>query len=533
MSGAPRRDGPRPFNQGGRFEGPREEHREPPPPVALNVNLRPEEKGVEALARQIRLTGRAYPLFDIGQLILKKHDRYDVQLSVIKGADGKPVQPLFVCDLDDTLWLSEQEAGDHVLSRHFATFYQTEKIPTDPPKGVYTFVAQCGMSGLIFGPPNYHDYQTKLRKLHQERFARMPFDVFKARVKIVKDEAVVKKWVEEQSFRFEYVCLNVPETIKLNTREEVEKHFRETHLANVVKSVENRDLSGPAAHQQSNYAIRNVVRRAWEDQTRFPLKLVNVLSQQFASHGLQFFKLNGNVTYVAVSRPRYLDLEATPVSESVQRILEFIRHTPHCTRRKLFDALAGVSAAPGAASRAAAPVPVADATASPAETPVAPTALDADVSAHIAVINGDLHWLIHQGHVIEFANGILESARKPAFTPPKPGKKPAAKAPPAEPQNAAPTPLVQQTGEGDAGESSDADASSAEPDGAASASSDLAATTTEPAQAEQVDLSNDGSSQAEENSIPSAAASADFETASQPPAVEIKTEPGQMPVQAS
>src|SRR5205823_2272169 len=30
-----------------------------------------------------------------------------------------------------------------------------------------------------------------------------------------------------------------------------------------------------------------------------------------------------------------------------------------------------------------------------------------------------LHWLIHQGHVIEFANGILETAKKPVPKPPK------------------------------------------------------------------------------------------------------------------
>ena len=97
----------------------------------------------------------------------------------------------------------------HVLKNHFATFYQTDRTPCDPPKGVYTFVAQCGMSGVILGPPNYHDYQNQLRKLHAERFSRMPFDVFKARVKIVKDEAVVNKWIEEQSSKIEFTCLNV------------------------------------------------------------------------------------------------------------------------------------------------------------------------------------------------------------------------------------------------------------------------------------------------------------------------------------
>lgn len=33
---------------------------------------------------------------------------------------------------------------------------------------------------------------------------------------------------------------------------------------------------------------------------------------------------------------------------------------------------------------------------------------------------GDLHWLVHQGHVIEFANGILETAKKPLPRPARP-----------------------------------------------------------------------------------------------------------------
>ena len=100
---------------------------------------------------------------------------------------------------------------------------------------------------VILGPPNYHDYQTKLHRLHAERFAHLPFEVFKARVKIVRDEAVVKQWIEEQSFNAEYVCLNVTEPLKLGSRPEVEKHFREVHFPNVVQTVESFILSGTAA----------------------------------------------------------------------------------------------------------------------------------------------------------------------------------------------------------------------------------------------------------------------------------------------
>ena len=204
--GERRGDRPRPKFGGRKREFPQHddrrerEHREPPaPPPEISVVFLPDENGVESLARQIKMTGRAYPLFDIARLILQKPERYSVQLVVKKKADGAIAQPLFVCALDDTPWLSEDEAVAHVLKNHFATFYQTERTATEPPKGKYTFVAQCGISGVILGPPNHHDYQNQLHKLHTERFSRMPFDVFKSRVKIVKDEEVVKKWVEEQS----------------------------------------------------------------------------------------------------------------------------------------------------------------------------------------------------------------------------------------------------------------------------------------------------------------------------------------------
>ena len=381
----------------------REERRERiAPRVEIGITLLPEEKGVESLARQIHLTGRAYPLFDIAALVLKKPERYQVRFNVLKNAEGKVFQPLFVCGLDDTVWLSEQEAISHALTKHFATFYQAERVASDPPKGTYTFVGQCGLSGTILGPPNYHDYQNKLRQLHGDRFSHMPFDVFKSRIKIVRDEAVVKKWIDDQSWKIEYVCLNVPESLKLGTREEVEKHFRASHLPNVIKSEEAHSLNGTAALNLPDRPLQYAVRRALDDQTRFPLKVVNVLSQQFAGHGLQFFKVNKTVTHVAVARPHYLDLEATPVSESIKRIVDFINVTPQCSRRKLLESLAPGTPVLAGGEKEKKPQ---DETAAP--------------SPEAAALVSDLHWLIHQGHVIEFSNGLIETAKKPILRPAK------------------------------------------------------------------------------------------------------------------
>jgi hypothetical protein len=377
------------------------------PEIALS--LIPDERGVESLARQVKMTGRAYPLFEIAQMILQKPERHTVVFTVKKNPEGKPVQPLFVCALDDTLWLSEDEAVAHVLRKHFSTFYQADRTATEPPKGKYTFVAQCGMSGVILGPPNYHDYQNQLRKLHAERFARLPFEAYKARVKIVRDEEVVKKWVDDQSWKTEYICLNLPEPVRLPNMEAVEKHFREVHKDNIIKPVESHTLTGVAARALRSPDLVRLVRTVWEDQRRFPLQIATVLSQQFAGHGLQFFKVNKTVTHVSVARPHFLDLEATPVSEGIRRIVEFVNAHPRCSRRTLVEKLAPSPAPPAI-------IPVDGGVAAPAAELHEPT------PEQTAVIS-DLHWLVHQGHVIEFANGTLDTAKKPVPKPPKPERK--------------------------------------------------------------------------------------------------------------
>ncbi|MDB6055348.1 MAG: hypothetical protein JWN25_2871, partial [Verrucomicrobiales bacterium] len=275
----PRRDGPGggggrpPFRGGPRRDAPPVPQREPAVPLNVEVTIKPDEKGVDSLARQIKVTGRAYPLFDIAQMILQKPERQEVCIEVIKKGENQPVKSLYLCALDESLWLSEDDAVTYVLGKHFNTFYQSEKIPTEPPKGVYTFVAQCGMSGAILGPPNYHDYQNQLRRLHADRFSRIPFDEFKSRVKIVKDEAVVKKWLEDQSFKTEYVALNVPEPLKLISKEDVEKHFRETHLPNMIKAVDSHLLTGAVSREQPSPVIQRLIRQSWEDQKRFPIKV--------------------------------------------------------------------------------------------------------------------------------------------------------------------------------------------------------------------------------------------------------------------
>ena len=406
-----KRDGKRPFDKRKDF---RRNEAPPRPPLELDVAIQPEKNGVESLARQIKHTGRAYPLFDIARLILAKPERYLVILKTRKKEDGSVAQPLFFCQVDETVWLSEDQAVDHVLSRHFDTFYKTEKTEIDPPKGTYTFVAQCGMSDQILGPPNYHGYQDKLRALHADRFSRLPFDVFKSRVKIVHDEEVVKQWLDDQSWKTEYIAINLPEEARLESREAVREHFCQHHLSNLIAGVDDVALKASVFGKKTPPRMQNLIRYELDDQRRFPLKVVNVLSQEFSSHGLQFFKRKKSVTHVSVSRPHHLNLEQTPVSDSIRDIVTFVVENRDCTRRMILDKFAPEPDKPESAE-----APTADGTPE-SEPPLSPE--------RTAVLS-DLHWLVHQGHVVEYANGQMEIAPKPQQPQPKkkkpkPDKKP-------------------------------------------------------------------------------------------------------------
>lgn len=401
--------------------------------------MRPDPAGVASLARQVKLSGRAYPLLEVAGLVIQKPDRYEITFRPMRDKEGKPLIKFFVCSLDDSVWLSEGEATRHALKAHFETFYQTEKTPCDPPKGVWTLVAQ--FDEIILGPPNYHGYQEKLREVHAQRAPRLPFDVFKSKVRMVKDEATVKGWLESQSSRLEFTTLNVEEPQTLHSMAAVEEHFKAKHAANVIKSVDfwslNRQPNAPRLPEE----LTRVLRVNLERERRFPIRTMTALSGAFAHAGLQFFKRDKTAVHVAVARPHYLDLENTLVQPGIKRIVEFIDTTKNPTRKKLLAALAPApvaeSVAPAAAPEAAAPAaegespaPETAVTAPAAEAPAVPAAAP-QPTAEQQVVLSDLHWLVHQGHVIEFASGLLETAKKPL-------PRPEARAAPAQPKEPRP-----------------------------------------------------------------------------------------------
>jgi hypothetical protein len=173
------------------------------------------------------------------------------------------------------------------------------------------------------------------------------------------------------------------------------------------------------------------------EEERFPLRLAQSLSRALSGAGLRFYKSPNRTTFVSAARPRHLNLDEVPVSDSIKKILELIREKKSIRRPQLLDLLAPVASDPsleaaalatpeGGSSPSVVPsdaIPAAEPLATPAEVspaPVVPAAapVPAQSPAREALVN-DLLWLTHEGYVIEFADGRLESVPPPKH-PPKP-----------------------------------------------------------------------------------------------------------------
>jgi hypothetical protein len=370
-------------------ERPRPDPREDAALDGWNVRFVPDPRGIEGIAKHIKSTARAYALFDLARLVLDRPERHLVELE--KSGTSSP--PLWQLATDLSLWTSKREAESHALAARLGDFYTTQKIPCEPPKGNYSCIAQCGMSGTLLGPPNHHEYQSKLRELHASRFTRMPFDAFKARVRMLHDEESLSRWKDQCSFRTEYTPVArgeapqpAPDAPVFKEFSEVEFHFRAAIAPSVIAEIAGDRLRVPGSAVETHSAapVKRLVREALEHLWRFPLPMAHGIGEDLHRLGLQIFKSPRNILHAAVARPRPIDPSNPALAEGIRKILEVIAANPGAPRPEQWKAVLAARTPPGGET-----------------TDQVRTAVAADFA-----------WLLREGRLIDYANGSIALATK-------------------------------------------------------------------------------------------------------------------------
>lgn len=486
-------DGRRPYGRDQR-DGRRDQRPREQLPEGISARVQPSQISLKALVSRIKMSGRAFAMFDLAKVVLGERDRFEV---VFRREDKEKGSNLVRCKSDGSVWLTREDAVRHFIeSPAVSDYYTVEDTAVEPPKGNFTTIAVCGISGILLGPPNHHAYQTAVLRLHRQRFANMPIERYKSRIRTESDEALIEKWKETQSKVTHYLFPKqeappvteeeaaatpdptpeevpaedavespanesegitdsaevaaeettqpaaveevseevveeaaeeseapsaegaaemeeadageetepavaedaaAPKVERIQTLEALERHVI-ANLADVV--FEERDravVPGNIAGKMLAPGLLAILRNEVETLRRSPFPLVKTLCGKLESQGLKIFKRQGKKLFVAKARPRAVDLD-TPMSDSVRKIIDVVQAQPGIRVSEMVTSLAPRK---------------------PGEDPPKQGELSPEETAVLT----DLHWLVDEGFIIEYASSALFLGGQPRHFSEKPKPK--------------------------------------------------------------------------------------------------------------
>jgi hypothetical protein len=348
----------------------------PLPPIA--VKFSPRVSAFDNVVAQIKSGSVAYSLFALARLFLEKATRHDVQLT------APPESPLFQLGENGAVSVDRQFLERSAFRFAQKDFYKVDITETEPIKGNFTNVARCRLSGTFLGPTNHHDYQRRLRNLYEQRFSRrMSFADYQRQIQIVTDPAEIEKWKEDARKVTTFSTLRDETPTTFSSVTETERHFQQNYLPDLVRSVSELVIDGPASRNLHDRVLNRLIENEWTNQTRSPSPMMQELGARFREAGLHVFRHRRGMLFVSSIYPREFKHDEAGVSPQVRAILKAIGAAPRIGRKELADKL------------------IVDLTAEEAER----------VKMALA---SDLRWLINEGYVIEFNDGSLDLPRAKA-----------------------------------------------------------------------------------------------------------------------
>jgi hypothetical protein len=359
------------------------------PAPGVRVTLMPDAQAVHLIGKEVHQVARVYPLFDVAQILLAERARLKAFFEV---EETKPA--IFAGKLDESLFLTREEATRHLWQSDLRSqLLEEETIEVEPPSGNFQSVARCGLSGEWLGPPNFHSYQTNLRRLHRERFSNMPFEAYSAKVRTERGEEAVNAWLETTKQKTRWRLKDAGEdspwiedrgdaerSLSMNA---FDKAFRETRKAEVSAAIPGKNLSP---------ALLASLRIAGSHARKHPAILIPAVCRSLEAEHLPVFKRQGKL-HTGPARPHALAADAV-LAERPGKMVAWIRENKPAKLAGLWESV----------------------------LPEGSTAPPAEYAA-------DLFWLLQQGHILLYTDDtlVVQEVREP--TPPKEPKKKKSKSP--------------------------------------------------------------------------------------------------------
>ena len=343
--------------------------REPRPfvkPLDAEVRILPNQKDLGGIIRKIQTSHLAYPMRQLERLFLENPGSCMLRVT----PRGETAVTFHQCKACGAVAFSEDELAAHLLAAHLGDYWTSEEVECEPPKGAFTCVAKCGLSGELLGPPNLHGYDARIREMIRTRYPNMSEAAYRARIEIVRDQEAVEAWRQSATKKVVFRKKGEAEAPAVE-REAAEMDFRMQIAPSLMSSPKAVDVPADQALKATDRAFLFACRDAFEFEKRRPRNLSFALHGAFHHRKLEFFRANDprGPEFVVAVKPTPLDT-AHAIPE-LAALVKFVEEHGETTRAELLSALAA-----GDEKKAA------------------------EIKSHIA-------WLVEKGHLIGFSDGAL------------------------------------------------------------------------------------------------------------------------------
>ena len=359
----------KPFDRRPRFA-------ERPKPLDAEVKVLPETKALGTIIRKLQGDTHAYKLKDLAYFFLDNPSSVLLKITpkAKQGGEGRETgdarrETFCQCKACGFASTNETDVLEHVATAHLGEYYDSKEVECEPPKGNFNCVAKCGLSGVLLGPPNIHEFNAVVKEMIRTRYPEMSEEQYRAHIEMVRDADAIEEWRKGATKKTMFFAKGTAdqEGAPGLSREQAEGEFRRTIMPSLVDRPKHLMITAEVAMKSPVKPLQWAVRDAVEQERRAPYNMCFALRGAFHHRKLKFFRVNDARGQEFVTNVEYKEFDAAHAIPELASAAKFVAEHPCCDK---------------------------------SEFPQEP-----DFEKHV-------EWLVSTGHVVAFTNGVFSAVEK-------------------------------------------------------------------------------------------------------------------------
>ena len=342
---------------------------ERPRPLDVEVKILPAKNALGTIMRKLQNDIHAYKLKDLAYFFLDNPESVLLKITPRAEANGAERQDFFQCRACGFASTREEDVADHAVAAHISDYFDVKEIDCEPPKGNFGCVAKCGLSGVLLGPPNIHEFNAVVSEMVRSKFPHMSEEQYRSHIEMVRDPEAIEEWRRGAVKKTVFFAKGQAEVegAAQYLREQAEAEFRRSFLPSLMTHPKHLMITADVALKSPVKPLVWAVNDALAVERRTPYGMCFALRGAFHHRKFNFFRANDSRGPEFVSGVEYREFDSAHAIPELAAAAKYLAEHPCLDKSEFPD------------------VP--------------------DFEKH-------LNWLVSTGHAVAFTNGVYSSVEK-------------------------------------------------------------------------------------------------------------------------